>query len=499
MKRRSFQQPVILLAAVLTLAAFVAGEAPPDRLSRKTIAQRVNAMLAQGENARATWGISVMDLETGGRVLGLNPDRLFIPASIQKLITGYAGWREFGPDYRGKTGILTDGSLDGQGVLQGNLIVRGSGDPSWSYRFFGDDYEKPVQAFVDQLLRKVNLREVRGDLVADDTAFLYEPYAPALSWEDFQWAYGVRITALGFNDQVMALEITPGAKGQPATFRTIPAFLAAGLRGQVVSRPGAVLQDLISFKPFDSDVYYLKGAVSTGGALLIKMAVTDPAELAGRWIAEELRRRGVAIRGTVRVEHRFHYLPAPPQSPPFRTLADIEGLPLAQILDPMMKKSINPEAELLLRQIGAKQARVNGPEREAGIAAIYSRWPDLMEPGVNIVMLDGSGLSRQNLLTPRLVTGLLEIIGKSPDFEPFRNLLSASGTSGTMKGRLGGKTAGLVFAKTGKLGLVVSMAGYVQTLGGRWLAFCIVTNNHPARKSDPKSTIDAIVKLLTRY
>jgi len=114
-------------------------------------------------------------------------------------------------------------------------------------------------------------------------------------------------------------------------------------------------------------------------------------------------------------------------------------------------------------------------------------------------MLDGSGLSRQNLLTPRLVTGLLEIIRKSPDFEPFRNLLSASGTDGTMKWRLGGKTAGLVFAKTGRLGLVISMAGYVQTLGGRWLAFCIVTNNHPARKSDPKDTIDAIVKLLTRY
>ena len=134
---------------------------------------------------------------------------------------------------------------------------------------------------------------MRGDLVADDTAFLYEPYAPALSWEDFQWAYGVRITALGFNDQVMALEITPGAKGQPATFRTFPAFLAGGLHGQVVTRPGAVLQDLISFKPFDSDEYFLGGAVSTGDPLLIKMAVTDPAEVAGRWIAEELRRRGV--------------------------------------------------------------------------------------------------------------------------------------------------------------------------------------------------------------
>ena len=499
MKRRCSSQAIILLA-VLALATALPGEArAAARLSRKAIAQRVNALLAQGENARAAWGIYVADLETGGRVLGLNPDRLFIPASIQKLITGYAAWREFGPDYRFKTGILTDGTLDAQGGLQGNLIVRGGGDPSWSYRFFGDDFEKPVQAFVDELLRQVNLREVRGDLVADDTSFLYEPYAPALSWEDFQWAYGVRITALGFNDQVMALEITPGAKGQPATFRTFPAFLSGALRGQVVSRPGAVLQDLISFKPFDADEYYLSGAVATGDPMIIKMAVTDPAALAGRWIAEELRRRGVAITGTVRVEHRLHYLPAPPRTQPLRTLAEIQGLPLAQILDPMMKKSINPEAELLLRQLGAKQPNATGPEREAGIAAIYKLWPDLMEPGVNVAMLDGSGLSRQNLLSPRLLTGLLGLIGQSPDFEPFRNLLSASGTDGTLKWRLGGKTTGLVFAKTGRLGLVISMAGFVQTLNGRWLAFCIVTNNHPARKSDPKDTIDAIVKLLTRY
>lgn len=490
---------MFVLAAALILAAAFSENALAARLSRKTIAQRVNALLAQGENARATWGIYVVDLESGGRVLGLNQDRLFIPASIQKLITGYAAWREFGPEHRFRTGILTDGSLDGQGVLQGNLVVRGGGDPSWSYRFFGDDFDKPVQAFVDELLRQVSLREVRGDLVADDTAFLYEPFAPALSWEDFQWAYGVRITALGFNDQVMALEITPGAKGQPATFRTFPAFLAGALRGQVVSRPGAVLQDLISFKPFDADVYYLDGAVATGNPMLIKMAVTDPAELAGRWIAEELRRRGVAISGTVRVEHRFHYLPSPPRTQPLQSLAQIEGQTLAQILEPMMKKSINPIAELMLRQIGAKQANVNGPEREVGTDAVYKLWPDLMEPGVNIVMLDGSGLSRQNLLTPRLVTGLLEIIRKSPDFEPFRNLLSASGTDGTLKWRLGGKTTGLVFAKTGRLGLVISMAGFVQTLNGRWLAFCIVTNNHPARKSDPKDTIDAIVKLLARY
>ena len=122
-----------------------------------------------------------------------------------------------------------------------------------------------------------------------------------------------------------------------------------------------------------------------------------------------------------------------------------------------------------------------------------------MEPGVNIVMLDGSGLSRQNLLTPRLVTGVLEIIGRSPDFEPFRNLLSASGTDGTMKWRLGGKTAGPRVREDGPAGPGHLHGRLRPDPQGRWLAFCIVTNNHPARKSDPKDTIDAIVKLLTRY
>jgi D-alanyl-D-alanine carboxypeptidase/D-alanyl-D-alanine-endopeptidase (penicillin-binding protein 4) len=467
---------------------------------RKQLAQRLNQLVDSGENAQAFWGVSAVDLGTGTPVLSLNAERMFVPASIQKLITGYAAWTTFGPAHRFRTEILTDGTVDDQGILHGNLIVRGGGDPSWSYRFFEDDFEKPVQAFVAELLRQTNLRGIQGDVVADDTVYLTEPYAPAWTWEDFQWAYGVRISSLGFNDNVMALVIGPDAPETPATYRTYPDFLAGGVHCRAVARSGAVLQDLISFKPFDADDYYLAGASpATRSPLLLKMAVSDPAALAGRWIAQELRRRGVAVSGAARVEHRLHYLPAPRAAGATRTLAVIEGLPLNRLLEPMMQKSINPLAEVMLRNLGVGQTQGTETEREAGIRRIYEMWPDLMKPGVNVVMQDGSGLSRQNLLTPRLITGLLARIHQSPDFEAFRDLLSVSGSTGTLKNRLGGKTADRVYAKTGKLGLVLSMAGFVHTQSGRWLAFCIVANNHPARRSEPKSTIDAIVKLLNRY
>lgn len=491
--RRSWILAFLLAIGIgsLTAAAGTGGTPAKDP------APTIKRILGQGTEAGAYWGVSVLDLKSGRTIVAINDRRLFVPASILKLFTGYAALVTFGREYRFTTDILSTGRPDSSGVLRGPLIIRGGGDPSWSFRFFDDDFDKPIQAFVDLLLGQTGLRRVEGDIIADDTRFLDEPYGPDWNWENFQWAYGAKVSALPVNENVMLLQIQPRGEGNPVEFQTVPDFFRDAVRAELNCRSQASLEDLIAFKPLDMDRYFLKGSIPPlAEPARLRLTVSDPALVFGRWLRQELGRRGVTVTGDVRVRHRAPYFDLLPLPGTPIALASIPGRPLAEIVEPMMKRSINLYAELLLRNMGVRTATSDQPERNAGIDHLYSLWHDDLQAGRNIQLFDGSGLSPRNLVTPQAVTQLLKRIYFSADVDLFRDLLPVSGEDGTLKYRLGGKTRERVFAKTGQLGHVASMAGFMQTRNSRWLAFCIIANNHPLHKTVAKSTIDQIMKIL---
>jgi len=482
--------PLLMTGGVLADKARAVASAP----------QKIKGIISRSPYQRAFWGISAVDLETGKPLVAIADNRLFVPGSILKLVTGYGAWDRFGPEYRFRTGLLTTGNLSADGILNGPLIVSGGGDPGWSFRFFDNDFARPIDSFAQAIIASTGIRKVEGDLVVDDTAYLHEPSGPEWSWENLQWGYGARISAFCFNDGVMALELSPAPDGRSVATRFSPANDAAAVQNEVVLRPGASPEDLVCFKPFDSDRVYLSGAFPTGAPpLTLRLAVSDPALSAGLWLRDALARQGVSVTGKVRVRHRYPYRAQEPWPGPTRRLALIEGRPLAEVLVPMLEKSINPYAELLLRNIGLAAGTGEEPQRVAGAKALYARWPDLMRPGSNIEIEDGSGLSRGNLLTPRFLTGFLAMIRKSEHFEPFISLLPASGSEGTLRNRLGGRTTGRIFAKTGRINQVVSMAGYVRTARGRWVAFCVIANNCEPFAFPAKTAIDDIVEILYRH
>lgn len=491
----------LLLALLLaSLAPAAAGAPAAGHLSEAQVARQIKKVLDRPGHPPGFWGVSVIDVQKGTSLYAWNERRLFVPASIQKLLTGYAAWRTFGPDHRFRTEIATTGQLDQDGILRGPLIIRGGGDPSWSFRFFEDDPVLPVQSFVLELLRRTGIRKVEGDVIGDATAQLDEPYGPDWSWEEFQWAYGAKVSALALNDGVMEMRITPGEPGHPPQIAAVPAFLQSQVRNLAMTARGAGADDLIVYKPFDTDEFIVSGRFPSGASRrVLRVAVSDPALTAARWIREELLRLGVPVSGGTGVRYRRPYLPDAPPPEAGTRLAVIEGRPLEQILVPVMERSINNYAEVLLRNLARGQVPPESTDREAGIQAVYGLWPQLMEPRQNIAMADGSGLSRRNLVTPRLMTDWLCLVAKAPDFERFSALLPEAGREGTLKYRLNGRTAGNVLAKTGRLSTVVSMAGYVRTASRRLVAFCIIVNNIPPGNDAPKAVIDEIVKILYRY
>lgn len=475
------------------------GERPKQgqvRQKKAGEAQSRVARFVQGENSRYHWGISVVDLESGEPVFLHNEGQLLSPASVMKVVSGYAALSVFGKDHRFTTELGTYGEMKPGGVLSGPLVVRGGGDPTLSWRFFNGEYEAPVRFVVDELLRQQPITRVDGDVVGDDSRFLLEPYGPSWGWEDFQWAYGVKVSALSINDNVVLVRIRPGAKpGDPVQVETFPSFLSDTVRCEAVTRTGAEDDDLVSFKPLDGDEIFLSGAVSRSAVVDLRLALTDPALTFARWVKAELERRGIPVRGGAKALHRTHYARFQPPEGEWRSLAQVKGRPLSDVLDYMLKRSVNLYAELPLRNMGVLEPRPGMSERQAGGALVMRRWPEIFKPGENVQMLDASGLARYDLVTPKLVTDWLGMVYKSADFEYFRDLLPLSGgAEGTLRSRLKGGAKGRVWGKTGQLGMVNSMAGYALTLKGRWMAFCMIVNNHPSRKDQVKASIDRFIE-----
>ncbi len=487
----------LLIIPSLILGLIGGGVWAGGRRSTAGAETAIRRILNEPENRTCFWGVTVLDLKTGRPLVAINPDHLFVPASIMKIITSFAALNTYPREYRFSTDIATTGKLDDSGILDGPLIIQGGGDPSWSFEFDDEDWERPVKQFVDELIRQTGIQRINGDIIADDTRFMYKPYGPSWSWEVFQWRYGNKVSALSLNDNVMRLQILPGKSGQPVTYRTYPDFYMDDVHCTTITRRNARLRDLVAYKPFDSDTFYLGGLFpASQPSWNLKISVSDPARYAGEWIRRELEQRGVTVTGTVRVRHRTHYKPLAPLNGPLTRLAAIQGRPLGDILEHTLKKSINLYAELLLRNMGADHNLNHEDERQAGIDYITRTWPRLFTADRNIQMADGSGLSRRNLITPTLMCRVLEKIHAGPNADLFRDMLPISGRDGTLKNRLGGRLTGRIFGKTGLVEQVSSMAGYIHTRRGRWLAFCIVANNHPNHKADAPGTIDRMVKAL---
>ena len=491
MKRESRLVTIFLIFAFFVSSSIIANI---------TIKRRVKKIISTSSNAMSEWSISAYDLTRDKPVMSIEGNRWRMPASILKIVTAYAAIRSLGPDFRFATEVKTNGQFQKNKILKGDLIIYGKGDPSWSFRFYDDDFRKGPEAFVERLIKYITLKKIDGDIVCDDTYFLYKPYGPSWSWEVFQWGYGVKVSALCMNDNLMRLKIYPTRDGALVKTETIPSFYNKSVHCETLTNSKSVIDDLVAYKPFDSDDFFLSGMFPLSlSSWSLKIAVSDPAQYFGKWIKFLLMKRGVKVTGKVRVRHRYHYRATPPIKGVVKQVVSIKGLTLKEILKPMLKKSVNLYAELLLRIMGKKNVISDEGERVEGIKHVYSVLNDVLRIDKNIHMCDGSGLSRRNLITTNMMVRLLARIYASPQFKLFKELLPASGVDGTLKNELNGFCRGKVFAKTGQIEQVNSIAGFIHTRCGHWLAFCIVVNNHPSHKWQARKTIASITKILCRY
>jgi D-alanyl-D-alanine carboxypeptidase/D-alanyl-D-alanine-endopeptidase (penicillin-binding protein 4) len=387
---------------------------PPS--SRTQLRHLIDSLTTQPEFRNAQWGVLIVNPRTGDTLYSKNAGKLFMPASNMKIITSAAALTLLGPEYTYKTTFLTNGERR-DSLLDGDLLVIGRGDPTVSDRM--RVLATTVMDALADSLRAHGIRQVGGSIARVGNAFPDSIYGYGWQWDDLGEYYGAGVDELIFNEGMA-----------PTTLRP----------------PPDTVRDSLYFGP-----------------------AKDPAKAYLDALKDGLARKGIRVEGGV----RDGILPTPFK---MDTLFVFTSLPLRDILPALMKLSQNQIAEILLKTIGLERGGMGTADSALKIVGQQLLAWGVQPDGFDLY--DGSGLSRHDLVSPETIVRVLDRIQRDTAFATYYNALPIAGVDGTIKDSMKGTLAeGNVHAKTGSIGAVRSLSGYVTTADGERLIFSVLANN----------------------
>ncbi len=495
MPRRILEWPMTKGAAFLVALLFTAS-APA---AAQTLAERLDKRLDAPGLEHLLWGVAVTDVD-GHLLFGRNADRLFIPASNTKLVVSVVANAMLGPNFTATTSVFGSGPIN-NGVLQGDLILYGRGDPTFSKRCYNADTTKAGACDADPFiklrdlagqLRARGVRVVAGDVIGDGSYF--DPQIIHPSWENYDlgWWYAAPVSGLGFNDNSVDFREVAGdsAGGRPQVTMTpdIGAF-AFDNRAEIAPRGSRRTFDI--FRAGDGFGYLATGSLVAGAAARNESAaVMDPNRYAALAFRQALTAAGILVRGSTRsTVDSFPYRAARETAP----LAEVRSRPLREWLYPILSPSQNWFAEMTLKQLGKRFG--NGGSWAEG-RAVERRFliDSIGIDSTEFSLQDGSGLATNNFIAPLAFTRLLSWARKRPEFAAINAGLPQSGKPGTLRDRfVGTPVAGAVHAKTGSLSGVNALSGYLERPNGQILVFSVMANHHTLGGPRMIAMIDSVI------
>jgi serine-type D-Ala-D-Ala carboxypeptidase/endopeptidase (penicillin-binding protein 4) len=481
---------VLLLLSILATPAH----------GQKDLSRRINSRLDAPPFNRQLWGVALVD-ENGRLLFGRNQDRLFIPASNTKLVVSAVATVLLNPEWRVKTSLY--GGPIVSGVLQGNLVLYGRGDPTMGHRCYATDSTLAgvcdtdpfarLRQLVDTL-RARGVRAVTGDVVGDGSYFETTLVHP--NWEafDLNWWYAAPVSGLGFNDNSVDFEWGPGpAPGTPAIITMKPNLGDISFENRTATvAPGGEsdIGDRFFRQPGTLHIW-AEGTVALDNPRRTdSFALPDPNLYAARALRQLLSEAGISVLGTTRSTTDSTAYSNLRRTPP---LAEISSRPVRDWIFPILNTSQNWFAEMVLKQLGKQFGKAGS-------------WPEGLEverrflidsvkaDSTQFSLSDGSGLSSSNLISPLVFTQLLRYMRHHPRYATFAAGLPQSGLVGSLRNRfLGTRLAGRVRAKTGSISRVMTLTGYIETDRNRTLTFSIEANHHAVPTKALLNVIDSVV------
>lgn len=431
-----------------------------------------------------SWGVAVISVARGDTLFTRNADRPLLPASTMKLFTASVALERFGPDHRFITEVLREGAVGRDGVLRGHLVLRGSGDPSFSRRFSDlASGETPLETMA-RLVGESGVRRVSGDVVGDATAF--EERAVPEGWRSryLHSSYAARVSALSYNENLLTVSVKPEGRTAGITFDPALSGIAVENKVRVVAGRGG----RISVVQRDHGLE-IRGTVGAAGSGRRVQVVTEyPALITTAAFRAALEARGIAVGGTTRLGASANDAPR---------VAALPSAPLGDIITTMNGESNNHFAELVFRN-AARTLRTVGSAENGNILLrrFLSERANVLP--TDVYAADGSGLSTADRVTPRAMVQLLNYAAKASWRDVFEQSLPVAGRTETLRRRMKATPAmGNLRAKTGTTNEVASLGGYVTSRDGERLAFSFIYNGTDRWRA--KAAMDAMGATLANY
>ncbi|WP_223199055.1 D-alanyl-D-alanine carboxypeptidase/D-alanyl-D-alanine endopeptidase [Solihabitans fulvus] len=449
----------------------------------------LDTILADPRLTGATVGLVVRNADTGSVLYTRNSAARQLPASNGKLLTSTAALELLGPDYTFGTSVLADGHRTGS-TIGGNLYLRGTGDPTMLAKDYRD---------LAVRLAASGVRTVSGGLVADDTWFDSVRLGPGWSWDDEPFYYSAQTSALtvspttDYDAGSVIVRIRPGAVGRQAKVETDPPTDYLTIENGVTTGAAGSGTNVTVDRDHGTNTVRLTGSIGSDAAPDEEfVAVWNPTALVASFFRKALQDNGIRVVGGT------SYRAAPAGA---TELAKHDSIPLRALLVPFMKLSNNMHAEILTKSAGRKESGVGS--WDAGTRALAGKLAGLGVDPAALRMVDGSGLSRMDNVSPDQLAALLIAARGKPWFGPWYDSLPIAGVpdrlvGGTLRHRMTGTAAANnLRAKTGSMTGVTALSGYVTAADGEHLVFSFVQNDFLA--DSLKDVEDAVGVRLAEY
>lgn len=444
-------------------------------------------LMNRSSTASAHTGVYAVNLDTGKVIADVQGEKLFIPASTRKLVSTALAARAFEGSEKIITPISYSGNASASGRVTGDLIIHAQGDPSWRSTFRRGRSGDSVFESVATQIRQQGISSFSGDLIVDTSDFDKPDLLPiGWDWDDLLTRDGAKPSALSIDRSLVGIQLSPASIGQPVNVRVLSPVTPF----EIINTSETVSSGRVPTLTFERGMagkqIMISGNLPAGSDTSGRSVVLgEPTLYAALVMKEVLQENGITIDGNVRLSDSV---------PRGEVVAIIESASYFELLAEANHESDNHVAEILYLLAGKKQfgqASYNASQRTE-----EQFWKSLGVASSQVEPIDGSGLSRRNLITPKALATLLE---EMADNQSFTESLSVAGVSGTLRYRLSEeKLQNRVRGKTGTLTGIGALAGYADTNSGDIVAFAIMVNNHTSSSGEIRNRIDKIVETLSR-
>ncbi len=481
----------------LLISIFTAGCASSSKISENSFSdlqQKIDNRFNDSLFAHAHWGALIKSLKTGKVWYERNSNKMFMPASNEKILSGSAALVTLGPDFTFTTDLCYNGEL-ADSVLKGDLIVFGNGDPTL-YERFQKDSRDLFYSWAD-LLKSRGVTKITGNIIGDDNAFDDENLGGGWSFDGLDVWYSAEVGPLQLNEDYVDITVIPPSdkNGEVEIIPNLPSKYYNIVNNLTVIDTGRAHFNFS--RAYGTNTIVFDGTVKAGsGKFVVSPSITNPTLFYVTVLKEALEEKGITVGGNSvdcddipNWNHKAEDFP----------ILDVHHSPkLIDILTGMLKRSQNLYAETMPRILGWNETGLgsfgNGKKVVERVLRNFG-----VEPGT-YQYVDGSGLSRYDYVSPEELVKILTGMYNSQYKQLWYNALPVAGVDGTLRNRMKGtKAEGNVHAKTGTISNVRGLSGYVKTAGGEELVFSFLVNGHLLSSKDTEDITDSVLELIADY